>query len=63
MHGVALGRNGIELLRERGSALVWCPSSNLRMFGRTVSRNVFASGVPVALATDSAMSAPVDLLD
>jgi len=31
------------------------------MLGRTVSRRVLRSGLPVALATDSALSAPVDL--
>ncbi|HXS94205.1 MAG TPA: amidohydrolase family protein [Candidatus Limnocylindrales bacterium] len=63
VHGVALRRASIELLRLRGASLVWCPTSNLSMFGRTVPRSVFAAGVPVALATDSALSAPVDLLD
>jgi hypothetical protein len=33
------------------------------MLGRTVSRAVLRSGLPVALATDSALSAPVDLRD
>jgi hypothetical protein len=33
------------------------------MLGRTVSRTVLRSGIPMALATDSALSAPVDLLD
>jgi hypothetical protein len=33
------------------------------MLGRTVSRAVLRSGIPMALATDSALSAPVDLLD
>lgn len=63
VHGVALNPCATELLRRRGAALVWCPTSNLRMLGRTVSRRVLRSGVPIALATDSALSAPVDLLD
>jgi hypothetical protein len=33
------------------------------MLGRTVSRAVLRSGIPMALATDSALSAPSDLLD
>ena len=33
------------------------------MLGRTVSREVLRSGIPIALATDSAISAPTDLLD
>jgi cytosine/adenosine deaminase-related metal-dependent hydrolase len=50
-------------MRRRAAALVWCPTSNLNLFGRTVSRTVLRSGIPIALATDSALSAHVDLLD
>jgi cytosine/adenosine deaminase-related metal-dependent hydrolase len=63
IHGVALTPASVELLRRRGASLVWCPTSNLNMLGRTVSRTVLHSGIPIALATDSALSAPVDLLD
>jgi cytosine/adenosine deaminase-related metal-dependent hydrolase len=63
VHGVGLTPGGIDLLRRRGASVIWCPSSNLGMLGRTVSRSVLRSGVPMALATDSALSAPVDLLD
>jgi cytosine/adenosine deaminase-related metal-dependent hydrolase len=63
VHGVGLTRAGIELLQRRGASVIWCPSSNLGMLGRTLSRTVLRSGLPIALATDSALSAPVDLLD
>lgn len=63
VHGVALNPAGLALLQRRRSALIWCPTSNLGMFGRTVSRAVLRSKLPIALATDSALSAPVDLLD
>jgi cytosine/adenosine deaminase-related metal-dependent hydrolase len=63
VHGVGLTPAGIDLMRRRGASVIWCPSSNLGMLGRTVSRMVLRSGLPIALATDSALSAPVDLLD
>jgi cytosine/adenosine deaminase-related metal-dependent hydrolase len=63
VHGVAIRNGGLELMRRRRAALVWCPTSNLRLFGRTVSRPVLRSDILIALATDSALSAPVDLLD
>jgi cytosine/adenosine deaminase-related metal-dependent hydrolase len=63
VHGVGIHGDGLDLMRRRGSSLVWCPTSNLAMLGRTVSRTVLRSGIPMALATDSALSAPVDLLD
>ncbi len=63
VHGVGIKGAGLDLMRRRGAALVWCPTSNMAMLGRTVSRAVLRSGIPMALATDSALSAPVDLLD
>jgi cytosine/adenosine deaminase-related metal-dependent hydrolase len=63
VHGVGIGPAGLELMRRRAAALIWCPTSNLSMLGRTVSRAILRSDVPIALATDSAISAPVDLLD
>lgn len=63
IHGVALRGADVDWIREKGAALVWCPTSNTAMLGRTVSRRVLRSGLPIALATDSALSAPVDLLD
>jgi cytosine/adenosine deaminase-related metal-dependent hydrolase len=63
VHGVAVTRAGFDLLRRRTASLVWCPTSNLGMLGRTLSRDALRSGIPIALATDSALSAPVDLLD
>jgi cytosine/adenosine deaminase-related metal-dependent hydrolase len=63
IHGVGLTTAGLRLMRQRGASLVWCPTSNLAMLGRTLSRAVLRSRIPMALATDSALSAPVDLLD
>jgi hypothetical protein len=63
VHGVAVTRRTLDLLLTRQASLVWCPTSNLTMLGRTLSREVLRSNIPIALATDSALSAPVDLLD
>jgi cytosine/adenosine deaminase-related metal-dependent hydrolase len=63
VHGVGITATSLALMRQRRASLVWCPTSNLAMLGRTVSRTVLRSGIPIALATDSALSAPVDLLD
>lgn len=62
IHGVGLTPADMDLMG-RGASLVWCPTSNLKMLGRTISRQVLRSRIPIALATDSALSAPVDLLD
>jgi cytosine/adenosine deaminase-related metal-dependent hydrolase len=63
VHGVGLTTRTAELMKQRGAALIWCPTSNLNMLGKTVSRNILRSGIPIALATDSGLSAQTDLLD
>jgi cytosine/adenosine deaminase-related metal-dependent hydrolase len=63
VHGVAIDSRGLKLLRKRGASLIACPVSNLFTLSRTLKRSVFSSGVPVALGTDSALTATGDLLD
>jgi len=63
VHGVALDDSGIELMRARGAALVWCPTSNCFTLGATLPEPVLDSGIPIALGTDSALTAAGDLID
>jgi hypothetical protein len=63
VHGVGLTAADLDRMGRLQASLIWCPTSNLAMFGRTVSHAVLRSGIPIALATDSALSAPCDLLD
>ncbi len=63
VHGVAFDARGFALMKQRGSALIACPVSNLYTLRRTLRRSAFSSGVPIALGTDSALTAPGDLLD
>jgi cytosine/adenosine deaminase-related metal-dependent hydrolase len=63
VHGVALGSRGLQLMRKRGASLIACPVSNLFTLSRTLKRSVFSIGVPIALGTDSALTATGDVLD
>jgi hypothetical protein len=63
IHAVGFREEGWQLIRKTGARTVWCPSSNLFMLGQTISREVLASGVPIALGTDSPLTAEGDLLD
>ncbi len=63
IHAVALNDRGLQVALERGASLVWCPSSNLFILGKTLRRPVLESGIPIALGTDSALSGQGDLLD
>jgi len=63
VHGVAFDARGLAVIRRRGAAIIACPVSNLFTLRRTLKKSVFDSGIPVALGTDSALTAPGDLLD
>ena len=63
IHAVGFGADGWELIRKTGAGVVWCPRSNLFTLGQTISQDMLASGVPIALGTDSPLTAEGDLLD
>jgi cytosine/adenosine deaminase-related metal-dependent hydrolase len=63
VHAVGLDRRDWRLLRRTATNVIACPSSNLFSLGAALPRSAFRSGVPIALGTDSAITARVDLLD
>jgi cytosine/adenosine deaminase-related metal-dependent hydrolase/SAM-dependent methyltransferase len=63
VHGLGLDARGMSLLRSLGAGLVWCPTSNVFLFGRTHSRETIHALPSVALGSDSPLTAHGDLLD
>lgn len=63
VHGVGMRRDGIARFRASGAALVWCPSSNLFLFGKTAPAELLAKGVDVLLGSDSLLTGAGNLLD
>jgi cytosine/adenosine deaminase-related metal-dependent hydrolase len=63
VHGVAISREQGARLIARGASLVWCPSSNDFLFGRTADVGAFDRAGRLALGTDSRLSAAGDLFD
>jgi cytosine/adenosine deaminase-related metal-dependent hydrolase len=63
VHGIALDTAARKRLLEAGAGLIWCPSSNLALFGKTAPIAEFARHQRVALGTDSRLSGARDLLD
>ena len=63
VHGVALDQAQRVRLMAAGGALIWCPSSNMRLFGKTAEVADLVSQHRVALGTDSRLSGTRDLLD
>jgi cytosine/adenosine deaminase-related metal-dependent hydrolase len=62
VHGIALDVAQRRRLGSAGAGLIWCPSSNLRLFGRTAAINDLLARGCVALGTDSRLSGEKDLL-
>jgi aminodeoxyfutalosine deaminase len=59
VHGVQLTGGELAELRRRGATLVACPRSNVHVgVGAPPLSRFYASGVPVAVGTDSLASAP-----
>ena len=54
---------GVALLNRRDASLVWCPSSNRFLFGRTREREEVISVRHLLLGSDSPLTAAGDLLD
>jgi cytosine/adenosine deaminase-related metal-dependent hydrolase len=63
VHGVALDRAQRLRLERARAGLIWCPSSNLRLFGRTADITDLLAAGRVALGTDSRLSGARDLLE
>lgn len=63
VHGVGLTERGHELRRQRGAALVWCPTSNRFTLGATLDAAILGGPDRISLGSDSALTAEGDLLD
>ncbi len=63
VHAVGPDDEGMETLRRSGCAVIWCPSSNYFLFGRTAPRTLLADGIDVLLGTDSLLTADGTMLE
>jgi len=63
IHGVALCPSTSEKVLRAGAGLVWCPSSNQFLFGRTADVRPFDDADRLAIGSDSRLSGAGDLLD
>jgi len=68
VHGVALDEHRWQRVVESGGSLVWCPASNLFLFGKTVPVREFLDAAPpasarVCVGSDSRVTGSRDLLD
>ena len=61
-HAVGVDARGIQRLRSVGAAVVWCPTSNRFLFGRTAPAELLAPGIDVLLGSDSLLTGEGSLL-
>ncbi|HEU0015198.1 MAG TPA: amidohydrolase family protein, partial [Longimicrobium sp.] len=63
VHVVGADADGVARLRASGAGVIWCPTSNLFLFGRTATAELLAPGMDVLVGSDSLLTADGDLLD
>jgi cytosine/adenosine deaminase-related metal-dependent hydrolase len=66
VHGVAIDASGWRRVSRTGASLVWCPASNVYLFGQTVDLRAAAAACAshrVILGTDSRLTGSRDLLE
>ena len=63
VHGVGMDDEAVARFRAAGAAIVWCPTSNQFLFGRTAPPELLADGIDVLLGSDSRLTGQGDLLD
>lgn len=64
IHAIGLSDNDIKEVAKRKAHIVWCPNSNIFMFGRTGDvKKWLSSKINVSLGTDSPMSGGLHILD
>lgn len=63
VHGVGLRECDIDRVIESGAAVVWCPTSNRNLLGRTLDPRRLQAAGRLALGSDSRLSGARDLLE
>jgi cytosine/adenosine deaminase-related metal-dependent hydrolase len=63
VHAIGIPQREWSMLRAAGVWIVWCPTSNMHILGRTLPRNLLLTYPSIALGSDSPISATGDLLD
>jgi len=63
VHGVGLRERDVDRVIECGAAVVWCPTSNRNLLGRTLDPRRLQGAGRLALGSDSRLSGARDLLE
>ena len=62
-HAIDVSQADIALLEQTKTSVIWCPSSNMFLFGRTAPVPWLLGKLPVALGTDSTLTGGATLFE
>lgn len=63
VHGLSFTDQDLDKIAGAGAAIVWCPSANMFLYGRTLRvKEAMAREIPILLGTDSAMCGSTSML-
>ena len=63
VHAVGITKKDIELLQRSKASVVWCPASNMFLFGKTAPIDELTGKIRVALGTDSSLTGSTTLFE
>jgi cytosine/adenosine deaminase-related metal-dependent hydrolase len=64
IHGIGFSPKDIELVARSKAHFIWCPGSNMFMFGKTAKiREILQAGINTCIGTDSPSSGEINLLE
>ncbi len=64
IHGIGFSEKDIELIAKKGVNFIWCPGSNMYMFGKTAKiKEIIDAGVNACIGTDSPATGEIHILE
>jgi 5-methylthioadenosine/S-adenosylhomocysteine deaminase len=64
IHGIAFSQKDIGLVSKSRANFIWCPGSNMFMFGKTAKiKEILEAGVNTSIGTDSPSSGEINILE
>jgi cytosine/adenosine deaminase-related metal-dependent hydrolase len=64
VHGIGFSQKDIETVAKKRGNFVWCPGSNMFMFGKTAKvKDILEAGINTSIGTDSPSSGEINILE
>jgi cytosine/adenosine deaminase-related metal-dependent hydrolase len=64
IHGIGFSPKDIELVAKNKANFIWCPGSNMFMFGKTAKvKEILDAGINACIGTDSPSSGEINILE